>query len=210
METTSGLDGDQPATSNVVRASWWARDRLLRLVAGGVAAAWLLGLLLLWLGPRSLAAMGCVGPLSGATLEHLGRCDRGVRVSASTQDLAIGQHALWAVDGRVGGRLEKWTSRGGDPRPWLLLEWAHPVRVGRVVIHHGGEREGPEHTVRDFTLSARLPDGWKLLAESRGNEAPVSVVGFSAVSTTALKLQVLKGDDATSCARVYEVEVHEH
>jgi len=155
-----------------------------------------------------MAAMSCQGPLKGARLDHLARCDHETRVSASSEDLQMGQHALWAIDGRIGGPLEKWSSREGDRAPWLKLEWPRPLTVGRVVIHHGGERDGPDFIVRDFDVSVQDGNLWRTVAQVRGNNEQVSTFSFAPVLTSALKLQVLKGDDATSSARIYELEVH--
>jgi F5/8 type C domain len=179
--------------------------RLFAYALAGLAGT---GVLLMWFWPQPMAAMTCRPPLRGASIEHVGRCDYGVKVSASSQDLQMGLHALWTIDGRVGGVLEKWSSREGDKQPWLKLEWTEPVPIGRVVIHHGSEREGPGHAVRDFDILVNGGLGWQTVAQVRNNSEAITSHAFAPRAASALKLQVLKGDDAYGCAWIYEIEVH--
>lgn len=181
-----------------------------RAAAAAVLVPWLVGALLLVVQPRPGNRQGCSGPLTGATLDHLGRCDHGATVEVSSEDLLAGHLGLWAVDGRVGSETEKWAAREkrADPAAWLIVWLPGPTTVARVVLHLGGEREPENRSLVAADVMVRQDGAFRTVAELRGNSASVATLTFPPVSTDAVRIAVREADRFNGRARIYEVELH--
>lgn len=151
---------------------------------------------------------GCDGPPKGATMDHLARCDHGVKARASSTDGGGGHDPAYVIDGRIGNETEKWVSADGDSQPTLTLEWERPRRISKVTLHHAGVKEMPGYTTKEFKIEARVDGVWSKLAHVTDNAAHVSTHGFATVSTDALRVVVLSpSSNGNNRARLYEVEV---
>lgn len=174
-----------------------------------VVLPWLGGAVLMVASPPPQRVSGCAGPLPGAVLDHLARCDHGATVEASTNEDWPGHHPLFVLDGRAGGEVEKWVSLSRDDHPWLTIHLPRPTLVGRVVLHHAGVQESPESNTRAFSILVKDHGAMREVVAVEGNRENVSSHTFPPVLTDVVTLQVhhgTQGNDART--RLYEVEIH--
>lgn len=169
-----------------------------------------LGAVVVLAGPPRALDVGCPGPLAGATLDHLGRCDHGSRARVSSSEDGPGHNPIFLVDGRIGPSVEKWVSGMQQGEPWAQVRFSSPQTVGRVVLHHAGEREDKDYTAADYRVQVeQAPDAWKDVAIIRDNRQSVATHAFTPVTTTAVRVVFSKPSwNNNPRARLFELEVH--
>lgn len=174
-----------------------------------VALPFVVGAMLLVASPGRRHSFGCTGVhLATAPLDHLGRCDHGARVEVSSSFVEGGHHPLFAIDGRVGGKYEKWMSFPGDPRPWIEIAWPRTVTVKRIILHHAGEREEEKFTSVDFDVDVWGPAGRQTVVRRRDNRSAVTSHLIPPVAIGRLRVTFLRpGQAAERAARLFEIEV---
>lgn len=194
---------DRPMQSRSVR-----RDPR-RWVLWGVGALGLVALVAgLAVGRSERWDMTCARPFA-APIEHLGRCDRGTRVAVSSVASDLQSHALFLIDGRVGGLLEKWMTQLRDPSPWLELSWDAPRIVSQVAVDHAGQREHEAYDTVDFDVSVMVPgaSAWEVVARVRDNTSARTVSELAPRAIIGLRIDVLRAGRVDARVRIYEVEV---
>jgi hypothetical protein len=139
---------------------------------------------------------------------------------------AAPEHVLDGHVRDVPGEWEhRWGAEMGEGGAWIELAWPEAVTLSRVQVtfDSGFHREltlsasdtvtertvrGPQpETVRDYTLSARTPDGERVLAEVRGNYQRLVRHAFEPLEVQALRLHVHATHGSVE-ARVFELRCY--
>ena len=124
-----------------------------------------------------------------------------------------------AVDGikwPLGGQAHQWRSDPAKGLPqWLEVGFGQPVTL--TVVHlvfdtniYGrfpSRRPGPEATATHYRLLARHGDAWKPIVEEKANWRRFRRHAFPAVTTPAIRLEVLKSTGQPQ-ARLYEIRAY--
>ena len=134
-----------------------------------------------------------------------------MRAKASASSTSSGNYAVDAVlDGNKNtGTWEQWCNNGpasADTPAWLMLEWAKPQAVKRIVLTFMNA-----YTVSDYELQYRIKGEWEPFgnAQVEGNtKTTLEHVLKSAVTTDAVRFVGKKGPaDQPTIVRLIEFEV---
>jgi LmbE family N-acetylglucosaminyl deacetylase len=133
-------------------------------------------------------------------------------VDASSQTLKYGQLAIKAVDGVVDGAggssgdyTREWASNHQRAGAWLVLAWAMPVVVDRVVLY---DRPNPDDWITAGTVY--FSDGTRISTGSLPNDGSALTLSFSPRTITALRLVVSGTSNATVNAGLAEIQAFGH
>ena len=94
--------------------------------------------------------------------------------------------AAMAIDGNPATR---WAS--AKPDASIHLQWEHPVTIDFLRVREYESR------IEEFTIEAVIDGKWKTIAKGTSIGAN-KIIGFPAISTTALRLKVIKASDFPS------------
>lgn len=185
------------------------RVRLLPLVFGVVAAAWLVGAALFLRADGSVSWSLERKQQPPATEHNLALLTWGptLRASSYYQEAFSHHHPVFLIDARAQPHeVEKWTSGYHDPQPWTEIVWREPRRLERSVIYHAGWRESADWTIRQYRLVCLGQEG------QHGKSVDVTD-NTAAVATHALGCDAAYGlriewtpNAANDKVRVYEIE----
>jgi len=152
-------------------------------------------------------ALGLVIRLSAGELPAAVRENIASRATATASSVARGQVPENAIDGQVGGYPDapgqEWSSSLEREGAWLQLDWPEPVEMNQVWIY---DRVYP----KDRIESARLlfDDGRTVeTGMETDDEGGATKVGFEAVRTKSLRIEVTKAKKDTRNAGLAEVVV---
>ncbi len=133
--------------------------------------------------------------------------ERGVRVTASSENLAFGQGADRAVDGYALGdpsaRAREWATEGGGVGSWIRLEYPSPTTIDGVVLYD-------RPNLRDQITAAVLEfsDGSTVALGALPNNGSGLTVGFPARTVTSVRVLVTAVSATTRNVGLAELETY--
>jgi hypothetical protein len=134
------------------------------------------------------------------------------RVSVSSS--RAGYLRCGAVDGDSDpahwGRGTGWADGTGRQWPdWYQLSWATPQQIRRVDIATVNSAEFPtdRYGLRDWDVQVATADGWRTVAEVRGNTAATRSSTFPAQQTDALRIVTRAANGVNDQSRIVELTV---
>lgn len=148
------------------------------------------------------ASRGFAAELPEAVRENLA-----TSATATASSVARGQVAKNAIDGRVGGYPDapgqEWSSNLQKEGAWLQLDWPEAVVINQVWIY---DRVSPKDRMERANIL--FGDGRRVEAVvGSGDGSSPAKVGFEAVRTKSLRIEVAKVADGTRNAGLAEVVV---
>ena len=125
--------------------------------------------------------------------------DGGATVTVSSRS-TYGSTPDRVLDGVTAGM--RWQDGTPDAFPdWLTVTWPEPVTVGRVVLYTA--------SIADFDVQVPEGDGWRTVAEARGNtEESAEAAWDDPVETTSVRILVTGLMEEQKHASIWEVEAY--
>jgi hypothetical protein len=178
------------------------------LPLGLVVCAWTFGLLTFMRADGHFEATLPRSKTPPAGLHNLSLAEFGPTVRASSYYMDSDQHhhPLFLVDGReLPLKVEKWTSKRGERRPWVEILWREPHDLERVIIHHAGLFESGALTNRIYSIRCLTADGTGPRVDVDKNEDAIAThpLVCHRARGVQIKFYLDKDDDLV---RIYEVE----